>query len=509
MESHELVRSASRNPWVALDVSTDPVVHSRVLARAHEAGVGGGPHASNVRELVLRSWERSIVAGVAPDQSGAPVALTADELHAARERSPLAPVVGVIHATLSGLDDDARHIVAIGDEQASLLWVTGDPRTCERALAMRFQEGAAWSEHAAGTNAVGTAAALDHPLQIFAAEHLVAAVHRWACSAAPIHDPATGELIGVVDLTADFRTSHPHTLSVAALVARAAEHALQLRSLELAARLREQWEAATRGRRTPSAVVDAHGCVIASRGAGELPTRLELAGGEGGALMLADHRLGELQQLAGGAILWLRGRARAAAPRLRLQLLGPDASAGFGPGPCERALRSLELLALLAMHPEGLTAEQLALELYGERGKAVTIRAQVHRVRAYLGDAALSTHPYRLNVALDADWVEVKRLISTGRPGDALTSYRGPLLGASDVTEIVAARQLLQESLRRAILTTADPELLSRWLAHPAGADDLAAARTLVAVLPCGDSRRAAATATAAAIARRQTPEPS
>jgi hypothetical protein len=57
--------------------------------------------------------------------------------------------------------------------------------------------------------------------------------------------------------------------------------------------------------------------------------------------------------------------------------------------------------------------------------------------------------------------------------------------------------------LRRSILTAADPELLSRWIAHPAGVDDLAAARTLVAVVACGDPRRAAATATAAAIARR------
>jgi hypothetical protein len=166
-------------------------------------------------------------------------------------------------------------------------------------------------------------------------------------------------------------------------------------------------------------------------------------------------------------------------------------------------LRSLELLALLAMHPDGMTAEQLALGLYGERGKAVTVRAQVHRVRTYLGQSALTTHPYRLNVALDADWLEVRRLVAEGRPREALRVYRGPLLPASDVPKIVETRGLLEESLRRAILTSADAELLSRWLAHPAGADDLAAARTLVAVLPCGDPRRAAATANAAAIAQR------
>jgi hypothetical protein len=189
--------------------------------------------------------------------------------------------------------------------------------------------------------------------------------------------------------------------------------------------------------------------------------------------------------------------------RLRLQLLGHDASAQLGSGRRERGLRSLELLAVLAMHPEGMTTEQLALALYGERGKAVTTRAQVHRVRAYLGARSVDTHPYRLNLGIEADWRKVARLVAEGRPHAALEAYPGPLLPASDAPEIVEARALLEESLRRSILTTADPELLSAWLAHPCGTDDLAAARALVAVLPCGDPRRAAATARAAAIARR------
>ena len=62
---------------------------------------------------------------------------------------------------------------------------------------------------------------------------------------------------------------------------------------------------------------------------------------------------------------------------------------------------------------------------------------------------------------------------------------------------------LLEESLRRSVLTTADARLLALWLAHDSGRDDLAAARALVAVLPPGDPRRAAATATVGAIGRR------
>src|SRR5450755_255618 len=77
------------NPWVALDVTTDRVAHSGVSRRAHEGGLAEGRRFSHVRELVLRSWERSIGAGVAPDQAGAPVRLTSDELEEARQRSPL------------------------------------------------------------------------------------------------------------------------------------------------------------------------------------------------------------------------------------------------------------------------------------------------------------------------------------------------------------------------------------------------------------------------------------
>ena len=190
-------------------------------------------------------------------------------------------------------------------------------------------------------------------------------------------------------------------------------------------------------------------------------------------------------------------------PRLHLHLLGSGADARLGSARPERALRSLELLAVLAMHSEGLTAEQLALALYGERGKTVTVRVQVHRVRAHLGRRALRTQPYRLADSFHADSLEVARLIATGRPDEALGAYLGPLLPASDAPAIVEARGLLDESLRRSILTAANPELLARWLVHPSGADDLLAARTLVAVLPAGDPRRGAASASAAAVGQR------
>lgn len=312
-------------------------------------------------------------------------------------------------------------------------------------------------------------------------------------------------------LPAELRSCDPQTAWRAGLAVCATESALRVDELELrvvelerAARLRECWDAEIAGRRSASLLVDASGEVIASQGAGQVPETVDLPPDFGRLVQMPDGRTFEAQWLGcDGAILWGRRRRARIMPRLQLHLLGLSADARLGAARPERGLRALELLAVLAMHREGLTAEQLALALYGERGKTVTIRSQIHRVRTRLGARALRTQPYRLADSFDADSLDVAGLIAAGHPDQALGSYLGPLLPGSDAPAIVEARGLLDESLRRSILRTADPELLSRWLGHSCGADDLAAARMLVAVLPVGDPRRAAASAAAEAVGRR------
>ena len=106
---------------------------------------------------------------------------------------------------------------------------------------MNFAEGTLWSEPGAGTNAIGTAIAADHAVQVFGPEHFNEVVQRWTCSAAPIHDPDTGELLGVIDLTGDFSTVHPHSLAVATATAQAVEAWLRLEMQEHDARLRARY----------------------------------------------------------------------------------------------------------------------------------------------------------------------------------------------------------------------------------------------------------------------------
>ncbi|WP_170099538.1 sigma-54-dependent Fis family transcriptional regulator [Kyrpidia spormannii] len=63
--------------------------------------------------------------------------------------------------------------------------------------------GANYSEGAAGTNAIGTAIAERKPTQILGAEHFCEGWHSWVCSAAPIRDPWTKELIGVLNISGE------------------------------------------------------------------------------------------------------------------------------------------------------------------------------------------------------------------------------------------------------------------------------------------------------------------
>ena len=79
---------------------------------------------------------------------------------------------------------------------------------------MNFVPGADWSEASAGTNAPGTALALDRPVQIFGAEHLARQVTPWSCSAAPIHDPDNGAMLGVLDVTGGNDVATPQSLTL-------------------------------------------------------------------------------------------------------------------------------------------------------------------------------------------------------------------------------------------------------------------------------------------------------
>ena len=63
-------------------------------------------------------------------------------------------------------------------------------------------------------------------MQIFSAEHFVRTHHGWTCTACPVHDPRSGELLGVVDVSGPAETVHPTTVALVGTAVKLAEASL-------------------------------------------------------------------------------------------------------------------------------------------------------------------------------------------------------------------------------------------------------------------------------------------
>jgi hypothetical protein len=202
----------------------------REIARAHATFLSTGAldaAAARIREVVAGSWLRSSRAHVDPD-ADPPVTLLDGDLAGYRAAHPLAAVVPVLRDLVGGTADDSEHLWAIMDADGRLLWVEGHRGARARAARMNFVEGALWDEAHAGTNAPGTALALNHEVQIFAAEHFRHTAQAWTCAAAPIRDPVTGRILGVLDVTGGDAVAHPHSLALVRAAAQVAEGQLAL-----------------------------------------------------------------------------------------------------------------------------------------------------------------------------------------------------------------------------------------------------------------------------------------
>lgn len=217
---------------LAVPPGSDPATLSRYLTVAHDAFVTTGSADPALRRLVRESWQRSVDGGLDPEEAVASISLDDAALAAIRDAHPLAAGMPVIRRLLVENAADAGLLVAVSDAAGQLLWVEGDASLRARAEAMHFLPGADWSESSVGTNAPGTALALDRPVQIFAAEHLARQVTPWSCSAAPIHDPDTGAILGVLDLTGGADVATPQSLTLVRATVAAVEAELRIERLK-------------------------------------------------------------------------------------------------------------------------------------------------------------------------------------------------------------------------------------------------------------------------------------
>lgn len=388
-----------------------------------------------LRPLVRASWQRSMDALSTPAGLSPPVVWESRELAEFRRDHPLAAIMPVITKLLIQPCHDTGLLVAVGDEHGRLLWVEGDSAARRHGENINFATGADWSETVVGTSAPGTALVLGQSVQIVGQEHFNPAVHSWSCTAVPVHDPDSGAILGIVDITGGPDAVGANTLSLVQATVAAAQAQLRIDRLE-----RRVERAAPHGSPNKPLYRDS----------------LQILGREQGLLHVAGQAL-------------------------------------------TLSERHTEILAVLALHPGGLTAEELSDKVYPEGTSLTSIRAEMVRLRKLLAAEAPTlvpeSRPYKLPRTLVVDAEQVHNYLDRGAHRLALNIYRGQVMPRSAAPELEGLRTRLAIQLREAILNDASPEVLLTYLQLPEAADDVEAWRTALRLLPPRSPKRSAVVA--------------
>jgi transcriptional regulator of acetoin/glycerol metabolism len=343
-----------------------------------------------VRPEIWSSWTRSEQT-ISPEVAYAPLD-DESETEAYWRESPLQTAVERVEEDLRRTCEDGDLVVAVTDPQTRILWTYGGRTMRRKAESVNFVAGGRWDDRSAGTNALDLANRLDRPSMVFSAEHYASMVHNWVCWAAPVHDPATGVQLGVLDLSTTWDRTHPIGLATAQIMARLIEQALPASASPL----------------------------------GTTPT-------------LDDGQPGLVLSVLGTAEARLDGQ------RLLLNR------------------RQSEILALLALHPEGLSLDRLHAAVYGDHAVTFsTLKAEVSHLRAALG-GQLSSRPYRLTMPVATDVDHVLSMLRRGRVSQAVEAYGGDLLPGTDSPALQELGEYVAVAVREALLADPEPEAVARY----------------------------------------------
>ena len=164
---------------------------------------------------IQKSHERSETYGLSASMQPDYDVLPAAELSLRLEQSRVlcahaTPVMETLHEQIV----NTQSMIVLTDAEGLVLHSIGDDDFLRRAEKVALRPGANWAENRQGTNAIGTALAERCPTVVHGEQHYLAANRFLTCSSVPILDPY-GDLIGVLDVTGDYRSYHQHTMALA------------------------------------------------------------------------------------------------------------------------------------------------------------------------------------------------------------------------------------------------------------------------------------------------------
>ncbi|WP_234382610.1 SpoIIE family protein phosphatase [Streptomyces dysideae] len=166
------------------------------LSSAYESFLAGGPVEPGVRSGILASWRRCKFFGLEPDRLEIPYQEGVDP------EGRLLRAAGPVLEQLESAVSETNVSVILSDERGRVLQRrAGDPKLNKDLDAVQLAVGFTFAEPIAGTNGIGTALADRRPCYILGREHFAQGMEPFACAGAPVRNPLSGHIEGVLDFT--------------------------------------------------------------------------------------------------------------------------------------------------------------------------------------------------------------------------------------------------------------------------------------------------------------------
>lgn len=192
----------------------------------------GGSFLGNelVKRELMESWKRSASFGVDKDHAEVEL-LSSGELKERKEQlNELFQSASRILENLALHLKNSPFMVVVSDRDGYIVSTWGDSPFTNKAKKVWLDCGANWHERVKGTNAIGTSLIEKKSICVIGDEHYVRENVFLACYASPLYS-ATGELIGILDVSGDARFHHPHTMGMVMAAAQACQSNLLLNSV--------------------------------------------------------------------------------------------------------------------------------------------------------------------------------------------------------------------------------------------------------------------------------------